>query len=211
MTTTASRSPTPQRPPARRFAVIGAGMAGVACARTLMQAGHSVSVFERQERPGGRMATQETPFGSFDAGAQFFTVRDARFERALQTVNGLCRPWSATSLRVLDATGQMVAAPPAPEPHWVAQPGMQSLLTTWAEPIAQAGCLHTDTQAVRLERDRLHPQGWQLACEASDGSAALYAGFDASATGPARPQGPCPAAIQRYRQHPAGTAAQRDY
>ena len=102
MTTTASRSPSPQRPPARRFAVIGAGMAGVACARTLMQAGHSVSVFERQERPGGRMATQETPFGSFDAGAQFFTVRDARFERALQTVNGLCRPWSATSLRVLD-------------------------------------------------------------------------------------------------------------
>jgi predicted NAD/FAD-dependent oxidoreductase len=154
-------------------------MAGVACARTLMQAGHSVSVFERQERPGGRMATQETPFGSFDAGAQFFTVRDARFERALQTVNGLCRPWSATSLRVLDATGQMVAAAPAPEPHWVAQPGMQSLLTTWAEPIAQAGCLHTDTQAVRLERDRLHPQGWQLACEASDGSTAVYAGFDA--------------------------------
>ena len=179
MTTTASRSPTPQRPPARHFAVIGAGMAGVACARTLMQAGHSVSVFERQERPGGRMATQETPFGSFDAGAQFFTVRDARFERALQTVNGLCRPWSATSLRVLDATGQMVAAAPAPEPHWVAQPGMQSLLTTWAEPIAQAGCLHTDTQAVRLERDRLHPQGWQLACEASDGSTAVYAGFDA--------------------------------
>lgn len=72
----------------------------------------------------------------------------------------------------------MVAAAPAPEPHWVAQPGMQSLLTTWAEPIAQAGCLHTDTQAVRLERDRLHPQGWQLACEASDGSTAVYAGFD---------------------------------
>ena len=79
MTTTASRSPSPQRPPARRFAVIGAGMAGVACARTLMQAGHSVSVFERQERPGGRMATQETPFGSFDAGAQFFTVRDVAY------------------------------------------------------------------------------------------------------------------------------------
>lgn len=179
MTTPASRTPTPPRPPARRFAVIGAGMAGVACARTLMQAGHAVSVFESQEHPGGRMATQETPFGSFDAGAQYFTVRDARFERALQTVNGLCRPWSATSLRVLDATGQMVAAAPAPEPHWVAQPGMQSLLAAWAEPIAQAGSLHTDTQAVRLERDRLRPQGWQLACEASDGSAAVHAGFDA--------------------------------
>ncbi|WP_313759467.1 FAD-dependent oxidoreductase, partial [Diaphorobacter nitroreducens] len=39
---------------ARRFAVVGAGMAGVACARTLAQAGHMVTVFEKAPQPGGR-------------------------------------------------------------------------------------------------------------------------------------------------------------
>ena len=31
---------------------------------------------------------------------QYFTVRDARFQQALDTVPGLCRPWSANSVRV---------------------------------------------------------------------------------------------------------------
>jgi len=164
----------------RRFAIVGAGMAGVACARTLMQAGHDVTVFEREGHGGGRMATHESPFGGFDAGAQYFTVRDARFERALQTVPGLYRPWSATTVRVLDAAGRVAAAAPPPrEPHWVAQPGMQSLAETWAAPIAQAGRLHTGTRVARIERDRLQPQAWQVDCEAAGGSRQVHAGFDA--------------------------------
>lgn len=31
----------------KHFAVIGAGIAGIACARTLVQAGHTVTVFEK--------------------------------------------------------------------------------------------------------------------------------------------------------------------
>ncbi len=34
-------------PGPRHFAIIGAGMAGIACARTLVQAGHRVTVFEQ--------------------------------------------------------------------------------------------------------------------------------------------------------------------
>jgi renalase len=45
----------------QHFAVIGAGMAGIACARTLAQAGHQVTVFEKSRGPGGRMATRSTP------------------------------------------------------------------------------------------------------------------------------------------------------
>ena len=45
------------RTPRRQFAVIGAGMAGLACARTLQRAGHAVQVFEAAPEPGGRVAT----------------------------------------------------------------------------------------------------------------------------------------------------------
>ncbi|WP_028228289.1 NAD(P)-dependent oxidoreductase [Paraburkholderia ferrariae] len=37
----------------RRVAVVGAGPAGLACAHTLALAGHSVSVFDAREKPGG--------------------------------------------------------------------------------------------------------------------------------------------------------------
>ncbi len=153
-------------------------MAGVACARTLVQAGHEVQVFERQDSAGGRMGTQESPFGPFDTGAQYFTVRDASFERALETVPGLCRPWSASSLRVLDAHGQATATE-ASEAHWVAQPAMQTLLHTWAAPLAEAGALHCQQQVLHITPDRLRPQSWQLQCEGPDGSRSVHAGFDA--------------------------------
>lgn len=64
--------------------IIGAGMAGLACARALTELGHRVSVFDKGRGPGGRMSTRrvETSAGqaSFDHGAQYFTVRDAGFE-----------------------------------------------------------------------------------------------------------------------------------
>ncbi len=83
-------------PKSRLIAVIGAGIAGLACARTLAQAGHRVAVFEKSWRPGGRMATRASPFGGFDHGAQYFTVRDARFALALQTVPGCANPGAPT-------------------------------------------------------------------------------------------------------------------
>ncbi len=73
----------------RHIAIVGAGVAGIACARTLVQAGHQVSVFEQHPEPGGRTRSVDSPFGSFDAGAQYFTVRDPRLERVLQTQPGL--------------------------------------------------------------------------------------------------------------------------
>jgi predicted NAD/FAD-dependent oxidoreductase len=72
-----------------RVAVVGAGIAGLAAARTLHDRRHDVRVFERAPIPGGRCATRvitavELPRGlsgevAFDHGAQYFTVRDDRF------------------------------------------------------------------------------------------------------------------------------------
>ena len=99
------------------FAVVGAGMAGVACARTLLQAGHRVTLLEKSRGFGGRMATRRTEFGGFDHGAQYFTVRDARFEQVLRlTATTVVRPWSASTVRVLDEFGHVLAS--APPPDW---------------------------------------------------------------------------------------------
>ncbi|MFN8609711.1 MAG: FAD-dependent oxidoreductase [Vulcanimicrobiota bacterium] len=54
-----------------RVAVIGAGIAGLTCALDLQQAGVSVSVFEREERVGGRMGTRVRDGLAFDLGANF--------------------------------------------------------------------------------------------------------------------------------------------
>lgn len=173
----AAGSPSP-----RHFAVVGGGIAGIACARTLVQAGHEVTVFEKSAGFGGRMSTRQTVFGGFDHGAQYFTVRDERFAQALATSPKVCKPWSATTVRVLDAFGRVAAAGlPAREPHWVAVPGMNGLVRHWAQPLAQAGRVHLQTQVVGIERDGLDRKRWQLRTVGTQADAGQHvaAGFDA--------------------------------
>ncbi|MBL0943468.1 MAG: FAD-dependent oxidoreductase [Hydrogenophaga sp.] len=183
-------SPTARASESLHFAVVGAGMAGVACARTLLQAGHRVTLLEKSRGFGGRMATRRTEFGGFDHGVQYFTVRDDRFERVLRaTATSAVRAWSASTVRVLDAFGHVLAsAPPPTEPHFVAAPGMNALVTLWAQPLLhpeQHGGLPAqtllNTRVSRIEADALHPGQWQLRCEDStggDGGQRVLGGFD---------------------------------
>jgi renalase len=162
------------------IAIVGAGMAGIACARTLVQAGHQVMVFEKSKGLGGRMSTRSTPFGSFDHGAQYFTVRDARFAKALENASRMVKPWSANSVRVLDDTGRVVSAGlPAREPHFVATPGMNELVRYWAQPLVQSGSVTLQNQVSLIERDALHPGLWQLRTLGVQDERHVYAGFDA--------------------------------
>ena len=67
-----------------RIAIIGAGMAGLSCAKVLNGAGHDITIFEKSRGIGGRLATRRTPDGlKFDHGAQFFTVRTEPFREFL--------------------------------------------------------------------------------------------------------------------------------
>ena len=163
----------------RRIAVIGAGIAGVACARTLMQAGHHVTVFEKSSGAGGRMATRNSEFGGFDHGTQYFTVRDARFEKALSGSGALVRPWSANTVRILDELGRVVASSlPPKEAHWVAAPGMNALVRHWAQPLVDAHAIVFETHVTRIEPDKLKPGCWQLQAEGPGADSLVHSGFD---------------------------------
>ena len=166
--------------PSRRIAVIGAGIAGTACARTLAQAGLSVTVFEKSHGAGGRMSTRSSQFGCFDHGAQYFTVRNSRFEQALAINPQLVRRWSANTVRILDAAGRVVASSlPSSEAHWVATPGMNALVKDWIKPLQANGQVHFETQVTRIQTDGLSPKRWQLQTEGPGVTTSVHSGFDA--------------------------------
>lgn len=62
-----------------RIAVIGAGIAGLACARELSRADASVTVFERSRTLGGRLGTHRHGNFAFDHGTQYITARGRAF------------------------------------------------------------------------------------------------------------------------------------
>lgn len=104
-----------------KFAIIGAGMAGLACADFLKAAGHSISLFDKGRGPGGRMSTRrlQTSLGevTIDHGAQYFTARDPAFRRLVDTWSDLAiaAPW-----------------PQASADAWVGVPGMNAIIRQMA-------------------------------------------------------------------------------
>lgn len=101
--------------------VVGAGIAGIACARVLHDAGRGVEVLERSRVCGGRMASRRTAGRPVDLGAAYFTVRDEDFGAVVRswTSGGLAREWTDTMKAVgpdgvwTDAPGPMRYAAPA--------------------------------------------------------------------------------------------------
>lgn len=63
--------------------VIGAGIAGLSCARRLIAKGHTVTVVDKGRGVGGRLATRRLGTASFDTGAQFISAREPAFAQEL--------------------------------------------------------------------------------------------------------------------------------
>jgi renalase len=64
-----------------KVAVIGAGVAGAFCSKSLKKMGATVTVFEAGRGPGGRMARRREGAYQFDHGAQFFHGENETFLR----------------------------------------------------------------------------------------------------------------------------------
>ena len=107
--------------------VVGAGIAGIACARRLAGAGLPVVVRDRGRRPGGRMGGRTLHGRTVDLGAQYFTVREPGFARVVEHwhQHGRARPWTDTFHTGDGRT--LGAAKPGPQ-RWGAPGGLRSLV-----------------------------------------------------------------------------------
>ncbi len=136
---------------AGRIAIIGAGMAGLACGTSLAGAGHEVHLFDKARGPGGRMSTRrvDTCVGeaSFDHGAQYFTARDAAFVRVVAG-------W--------EEDGHVARWPAAGADAWVGTPGMNAPVRA----LAAAQRVHWST---RVDAIAAGPEGWLLRGEGIGG------------------------------------------
>lgn len=110
--------------------IVGAGIAGVACARVLVDAGVPTRVLERTDRVGGRMTGEVLHGRPVDLGAAYFTVRDPEFAAVVRRwqADGLAREWT-DELAVLGPDG----ADRAPGPvRWAAPGGLAVLVQALA-------------------------------------------------------------------------------
>jgi predicted NAD/FAD-dependent oxidoreductase len=100
----------------RRIAIVGAGLAGLACAHGLTRHGATVALFDKGRGPGGRTSTRRiaTPAGEaqFDHGAIGFEAHDPDFQAQVNhwAEQGVAAPW-----------------PAAGDGMWVGVPGMNAL------------------------------------------------------------------------------------
>lgn len=133
-----------------KFAIIGAGMAGLSCADFLAADGHAVALFDKGRGAGGRMSTRRlpTPLGevTIDHGAQYFTARDPAFQQLVGTwqQEGIVAPW-----------------PPAGADTWVGVPGMNAIVKQMAQ-VHNVTWDHHVTGIVRKHRN------WQLVGEGGE-------------------------------------------
>jgi renalase len=106
--------------------VVGAGIAGTACAAELAAAGVPVRLVERAGEVGGRMGGRAVAGRPVDLGAAYFTVRDPGFDRLVQRwrAAGLARPWTS-ELAVL--SGGTRGRAPGPQ-RWAAPGGLGGLV-----------------------------------------------------------------------------------
>ena len=119
----------------RRVAVVGAGMAGLACAGALHAAGLEVAVFDKGRRAGGRLATRRVDGMEFNHGASSVSAREPEFTAVLagMAAAGTAAPWPAVG-----------------HAGWAGVPGMSAVARHMEA--AGVGVLHAGRQVAQLKR-----------------------------------------------------------
>ncbi|WP_420593780.1 NAD(P)/FAD-dependent oxidoreductase [Deinococcus sp.] len=137
--------------------IIGAGLAGLALARDLAQAGRRVQVLDKARGVSGRSSTRRLPSGaSLDHGARFFTARHERTQAWIKT--GLDAGWLAEWTRRIARWEDGAITQDDGHPRYVPPNGMNVL----GRELARELRVELEAQVIRLERIN---QGWQAECQ----------------------------------------------
>ncbi|MFD9702554.1 NAD(P)/FAD-dependent oxidoreductase [Lentzea sp. NPDC059081] len=134
--------------------VVGAGIAGLSCARALADGGARVRVLDRGRVVGGRLASRRSNGRYADIGAAYLVADDPAFLAQTESwqSRGLGRPWTDT-VRVYpegtDTRGPV---------RWAAPGGLRSLATDLADgldvrlstPVTSVEAVAQDADAVVL-------------------------------------------------------------
>ena len=139
--------------------VVGAGLAGLVCARRLQQAGHQVSVIEKSRGLGGRLATRRIHDTPFDHGARYLAHPSGQLEQLIQHWHDqqLVTPWQPHTYG-MDAAGTLHPQSTG-EPYWVAPAGMNVI----GKHLAQGLTIHRQQRLIGLGLTVQNT--WQLTVE----------------------------------------------
>ena len=134
--------------------VVGAGISGLLAARELQDAGWRVTVLDKGRGAGGRMATRRAGGGTFDHGAQFFTVRGERFGKLVEEwlEVGAVREWTR------GFAGPDGERNEDGHPRYRGADGMTSI----PKHLALGLDVHTGERAVEVN---MRDGGWEVVCE----------------------------------------------
>jgi monoamine oxidase len=87
--------------------IVGAGLAGLACARALARSGAKAAVLEARDRVGGRTLSQPIGRGVFDLGGQWLGARQPRLARLTEELALETFPTFDEGRKVLDLRGSI--------------------------------------------------------------------------------------------------------
>ena len=136
-------------------AIVGAGLAGIACARQLVDRGISVLLFDKGRKPGGRLSTRRAGETRFDHGAPHFSASSRRFAEVVDSwaQAGWVARWEGRFVTISERGREDWSIEP-----WVGVPSMSALPRALAEGL--------DVRApVRIGSIRAVDGGWQLVDE----------------------------------------------
>lgn len=134
-------------------AIVGAGLAGIVCARRLVASGRSVVLFDKGRKAGGRMSSRRAEPTRFDHGAPLFTAEAPGFQAEVQgwADAGFAARWEGRFSKVgADGTRARWLSE-----AWVGTPSMSSI------PAALAAELDVSVK-VRIGRVARADDGWAL-------------------------------------------------
>ena len=124
-----------------RYAIVGAGIAGLLAAQKLARTGHKVTLFEKASRAGGRLATKNIEGQPTDIGAQYFTAETPEFAKitAEWQSAGVVHLWS----REFSVAGEFPAVTPQADgpPRYIAAGGINRLAAHLATEAVAAGVI----------------------------------------------------------------------